>query len=181
MKRGILAVLLLMTALCGCSGTEERLGNTAEDIRAAYARPYRAECAAAVKSNKGENAYTFTLDWKAADTYQLQFDGMTVAVGGGRSTVSGGNGVIDAGTVEGILPLLPGAFLQQFFAQPQQEVAEQDGLLVLEAPMEAPNPYRAAMRLYLNSGRLTPVKLTVLDGQGTERIQVDFLDFTFEK
>ena len=181
--RRILAVLLLMISLCGCGadGGGTQPDNTADRIRAAYAHPYKAECAAAVKSNKSENAYTFTLDWQSAEQYTLSFDDMTVTVENGQSRITGGSGAITTGTVEGILPLLPGAFLERFFALETQEIREEDGLLVLDVPTEHPTPYQAALRLFLNPGRLTPARLQVLDAQQDARIQVDFLDFTFEK
>lgn len=183
MKR-ILAVLLLTTTLCGCSaggGTMEDTGGTADKIRKAYARSYKAECAAAVVSNKSENAYTFSLDWRSADSYTLAFDDMTVTADGGQISLTGGSGAISAGAAQGILPLLPGAFFERYFALDTQEIREEDGLLLLEAPIASPTLYRASMRLALNPGRLTPVRLQVLDAQEKPRIQVDFLDFTFGK
>ena len=184
MKR-LFAALLLTITLCGCGtggGTAiEDTGGTADKIRKAYARPYKAECAAAVVSNKSENAYTFSLDWQSADNYTLTFDDMTMTVADGQAALSGGSGAITTKAAEGILPLLPGAFLERYFALEIQEIREEDGLLVLEAPVASPTPYRAAMRLALNPGRLTPVRMQVLDAQGKPRMQVDFLDFTFGK
>lgn len=184
MKR-VFSALLLMTILCGCgaggNSTAEDASNTPDKIRRAYAKPYKAECAAAVVSNKGENAYTFTLDWRTAEDYTLIFDDMTVTVSGGQASLSGGSGAITASAVDGILPLLPGAFLASYFSLDTQEIREEDGLLVLNAPIASPTPYRAAMRLYLNPGRLTPVRLQVLDAQEKPQLQVDFLDFAFGK
>ncbi len=187
MKRGISAFLvgILMISLTACKGdVSQELPKQFEKMES-----YTAMATVTVTGNKGDSVYRMKQSYRAPDSYRLDVvepknlaGTVTVMTGQKLWFKSGDTPAIPiekAGLEEVADFLFPVEFIRSYLASSQeQELAkEEDGSVLLKAPIPENSRYRFSRNLELDAKSLTPKTMTTYDEDGNEVVRVEFQDF----
>jgi outer membrane lipoprotein-sorting protein len=193
------ALLLVLVFVSSCGeGDFRRMGNERE--LSAYERinrmmvelhSYRAIATVEYRANKGSNSYETVQHARITGEYRIEVTGPGHVAG--AVTVSDGRNIVQYNArVEGRVsvpvdetPERSEIFLTSFIRNylkcndTSVMVADmEEGVrTVLEATIPGNHPYLATARLWVDNETLKPVKLIILDPEGTERIIVTYHAF----
>lgn len=182
MKKSISVLLagILMISLTACG---ERSSKRYKPIES-----YTATALVTVTGNKGATVYEMKQSYRAPDSYRLEvvkperLSGTVTVMVGQELWMKNGNTpavpVELAGLEEGADFLFPVRFLNEYFAKvPQPTLQEENGTLLLTAPVPEGNQYRFHQNVLLDAKSFLPTALITYDEDGGEVLRVEFRDF----
>jgi len=198
MKRIFLAIVVavVLFALTACGAIQERVdASVYEKIHRQLVNmeSFTAQATVTYTSNSNSHTYETTQHARATGEYRIEvtapinvagnitiFDGATISQYNPRL-----DGRISQSTTEDPerLEILITSFVRNFVRSQEVTVvaATIDEALttVLEAPIPGEHPYLSTSRLWVCNDTLLPLKLTIYDTSGTERVTVAYTSFEF--
>ncbi len=185
MKKVLILPMIMSLMLCGCSkplmpqlDTSKRIYDTFFNMPG-----YEAEIKLSVFSNNTNNVYTIKQYYKYPDKLRSEASELITIVNG--TSAGAYNAKADAPL---ILQQLGGEedymFLNSFFSAYYQNEettasvsAEDSCLVTLEAQTGLSNPYKASLRLVINTHTMEPLTLEILGKDGKVYTNIQYLSF----
>jgi len=191
-----LAVFILVLFLAACSADGPRRPANEEEMSAyeqvklmlTNLENYRAIATVEYHSNKGVNTYEVVQHARKTGEYRIEVTGPEHVAG--SVTAFDGQQIVQFnsrvnGRVSVLVQEVPErseifltTFARNYLSSTEISVSVADmdeGLrTILEAPVPGNHPYLAISRLWVDNVTLLPVKLTILDQNGAERIVVTY-------
>ncbi|MBR2476512.1 MAG: hypothetical protein IKB50_00070 [Clostridia bacterium] len=165
-----MVILLLTIILTGCGKNAEVRYTVDELLRT----PYKAECTARISTNKTVNEFTYSCQRFEDGTYTVDYGDMKITVDSSGAVLSGYGMEKNTGLAEGVLPLLPTYFFENYLAD--GKVKETDEGYILSCDIQGDNPYRVKGEMTTDKN-LIPTVMRIADKDGRTTIDVEITDF----
>lgn len=160
-----------MLLISGC-GKKAEIKYTVDEL---LRTPYNAECTAKIFTNKTQSEYSYGCQHFADGTYTIDYGNMKISVTDSGAVLSGNGMKINTGIEEGMMPLVPTYFFENYLAEGKAEEVE-DGY-ILSCDISEKNPYRASAEMTTDKN-LVPVNMRIKDKDGKTVIDIDITKFT---
>ncbi|MCL2169663.1 MAG: hypothetical protein FWB74_06540 [Defluviitaleaceae bacterium] len=198
-KKVILGCVVIVTlaVLAGCGAIAERVDATVyEKIHRQLVNMQSFAAQATVTYISNNNTHIYETVQFARSTGEYRIEVVAPATVAGNTTIFDGETIsqfnprldnrVNQTTSEAPerLEILITSFVRNFVRSQEVTVVaatlDESLTTVLEAPIPGEHPYLATSRLWMCNDTIMPIKLTIYDTQGTERVIVIYNSFDFD-
>lgn len=182
----LLAMLVLMTTLCGCESREKYTETIHERIHENFLdiKSYIAKCTITVHSQK-DHVYDVKMSYdKDNETFKMAYDDINIVLQSDSAKITKGGVSLKTRSSDSYMPMFVNSFFRYYYAGEESSInvskVKNFGTTTLEAALSDNDSNASMQKIWIDNKTALPVKSEIYKTDGNIYMEIVFKSFEFK-